>query len=149
MAQPFRYRLRVRYGECDPQQVVFNARYADYVDVALIEFMHAVGWGPKALVARGLDMQVVKLTLEWRAAARFDDVVEVRVETLSVGNSSLRLAFDMRRLSDETALCQAEGVYVMVSAGALAKARVPDDVRESFEAGAPGALCDQSGSRAG
>jgi len=35
---PFRLLLRVRYGECDAQQVVFNARYGDYVDVAATEF---------------------------------------------------------------------------------------------------------------
>ena len=27
--------LRVRYGECDAQEVVFNARYADYIDIAM------------------------------------------------------------------------------------------------------------------
>jgi len=34
--KPFTLYLRVRYGECDAQKVVFNARYADYVDVATI-----------------------------------------------------------------------------------------------------------------
>lgn len=34
MTPPFRYYLRVRYGECDAQKVVFNARYGDYVDLA-------------------------------------------------------------------------------------------------------------------
>ena len=36
MASRFRYYLRVRYGECDAQKVVFNARYADYVDLGTI-----------------------------------------------------------------------------------------------------------------
>ncbi|MFP5307388.1 MAG: acyl-CoA thioesterase, partial [Gammaproteobacteria bacterium] len=27
MGDSFRYYLRVRYGECDAQKVVFNARY--------------------------------------------------------------------------------------------------------------------------
>jgi acyl-CoA thioester hydrolase len=33
---PFRYRCRVRHGECDLQKVVYNARYVDYVDLAAI-----------------------------------------------------------------------------------------------------------------
>ena len=41
MTKPFRYYLRVRYQECDPQHVVFNARYADYADLASFEFMRA------------------------------------------------------------------------------------------------------------
>ncbi len=30
LSENFTLLLRVRYGECDAQQVVFNARYADY-----------------------------------------------------------------------------------------------------------------------
>lgn len=40
----FVHRLRVRYGECDAQKVVFNARYGDYMDVAVLEFMRAPPW---------------------------------------------------------------------------------------------------------
>ena len=35
---PFELLLRVRYSECDAQEVVFNARYADYADLAATEF---------------------------------------------------------------------------------------------------------------
>jgi len=34
---PFVHPLRVRYGECDPQQIVFNANYFAYFDVAMTE----------------------------------------------------------------------------------------------------------------
>ncbi|HAB05505.1 MAG TPA: acyl-CoA thioesterase, partial [Alcanivorax sp.] len=66
MSERFRFRFRVRYNECDAQLVVFNARYADYVDLAMTEFMRSLGRDYKALLARGLDNQVVKMTLEWQ-----------------------------------------------------------------------------------
>jgi hypothetical protein len=44
MAGPFCYYLRVRYSECDPQKVVFNSRYSDYVDTASTEFFKAIGF---------------------------------------------------------------------------------------------------------
>ena len=31
---PFTHRLRVRFGECDPQNIVFNAHYLAYADIA-------------------------------------------------------------------------------------------------------------------
>src|ERR1043166_2954788 len=71
MTHGFRYYLRVRYGECDAQKVVFNARYADYVDLSTTEFLRALGFG-EALISGSLDYQLVKLTLEWKAPARFD-----------------------------------------------------------------------------
>ena len=40
---PFKYYLRVRYIECDAQKVVFNSRYAEYVDVGVSEFLRAAG----------------------------------------------------------------------------------------------------------
>src|SRR3954453_17477815 len=48
-AENFRYYLRVRYVECDAQKVVFNSRYAEYVDVAINEFLRAIGVLPEFL----------------------------------------------------------------------------------------------------
>ena len=42
MSAIFRFRFRVRYGECDAQQIVFNARWADYVDIAATEYTRAL-----------------------------------------------------------------------------------------------------------
>ena len=77
----FVFRFRVRYSECDAQGVVFNARYADFVDMASTEFWRALVGGYKALVARGLETQVVSLLINWKSPARFDDVMCARVRT--------------------------------------------------------------------
>lgn len=145
MTQPFRYRFRVRYNECDAQKVVFNARYADYVDLAMTEFMRALGRDYNALLARGLDNQVVKLTLEWQGPARFDDVVEARVRALKVGNTSFVLEQELVRTDDGAPLCRAEAIYVMMSTEPFEKTRVPDDLRVALEEGAPDVLIDHSG----
>ena len=39
---PFRFRFRVRYGECDAQGVVFNARYGDFVDISVNEYIRTL-----------------------------------------------------------------------------------------------------------
>lgn len=144
-AAAFRFRFRVRYNECDAQQVVFNARYADYVDLAMTEFMRAIGRDYTALLARGLDNQVVKLTLEWQAPARFDDVVEVRVRSPHVGRTSFTMDYEIRHTASDGLLCRAEAIYVMMATEPFAKTPVPDDLREALEAGADGCIVDQSG----
>ena len=75
MPNHFHYYLRVRYGECDAQKVVFNARYAEYIDLATTEFLRALGYGEQ-LFSGELDFQLVKQTIEWKAPARFDQVLE-------------------------------------------------------------------------
>lgn len=141
-SQIFRYRFRVRYNECDAQQVVFNARYADYVDLAMTEFMRALGHDYKTLLARGLDNQVVKLTLEWQAPARFDDRLEAQVRTLRVGRSSFQIEQQIIKVDDGQPLCRAEAVYVLVTTEPLAKITVPDDLRAALEAGTAKAATD-------
>src|SRR2546423_12001503 len=37
VAHPFTHAIRVRYGECDPQGVVFNANWLGYFDVVITE----------------------------------------------------------------------------------------------------------------
>ena len=143
---PFRYRFRVRYNECDAQQVVFNARYADYVDLAMTEFMRALGRDYQQLLARGLDNQVVKLTLEWQAPAHFDEVLDVQVQVIRVGRTSFAIEYDIVRAENDAPLCRAEATYVLMTTEPFAKTPIPDDLKQRFEQGAPGQLIDHSGS---
>ena len=50
---PFVYALRVRYAECDPQQIVFNANYFAYFDVAMTELWRAAIGHYAAMLERG------------------------------------------------------------------------------------------------
>jgi acyl-CoA thioester hydrolase len=126
MPQPFCFRFRVRYNECDAQQVVFNARYGDYVDLAMTEFMRAMGCDYNQLLAQGLDNQVVKLTTEWQSSARFDDVLDVFVSLQHLGNTSFTLEADIRHADEGRAIARAEAVYVMMTTEPFAKTPVPD-----------------------
>jgi acyl-CoA thioester hydrolase len=140
--EPFRYLLRVRYGECDPQQIVFNARWGDYVDIACTELMRAL-FGTVDPSA-GIDWKLVRQELQWKASARFDDVIEARVSTVRVGTTSFTLATAFHRFADGALLVTAETVYVVVEPGGGKKA-VPDWHRERLETGAHGVVVDHAG----
>jgi acyl-CoA thioester hydrolase len=136
---PFRFFLRVRYGECDAQGVVFNARWGDYVDVAVTEYFRTL-FG--AAAPDNFDMKLVKQTLEWHAGARFDDIVDCRVSTLRIGTTSFAVQTHFFR--DTTHLATAETVYVAVDK-AGAKQPVRDAERRALERGAPGVVVDHAG----
>src|SRR5258708_31346599 len=113
MSVPFRYHIRVRYGECDAQKVVFNARWADYLDVALLEFLRAIGYGD-AVTKGVLDYQSRKLTLEWKAPARFDQVLEISISAKHLGRTSFTIGVEFRIAGEETVIVTAESVHVCV-----------------------------------
>lgn len=141
---PFRYYLRVRYGECDAQKVVFNARYGDYIDLAITEFFRALGYGEQ-LVTAEVDFQLVKQVKEWRAPARYDDVLEGSVSTLRVGNTSFGLQCTFRVAGRDAVICDCETVYVLVDNATLTKKAVPPEMRERLLGGAPGMQIDHAG----
>jgi acyl-CoA thioester hydrolase len=144
MVLPFRYYFRVRYGECDAQKVVFNARYGDYVDLCSLEFLRALGYHEE-LVSGDFDYQLVKQTTEWKAPARFDDVVEVRVQASRLGTTSFTLAFEFRIAGTESPICTCETVYVLVDQHTLGKRELPQEMRERLDRGAPGVITDHAG----
>ena len=143
MTQPFRYYLRVRYGECDAQRVVFNPRWADYVDIGNTEFFRTLGFG-EALATGALDYQVVKLTLEWKAPARYDQVLELSIYSKHQGNTSFGITTEIRLAGQQSIICTAETVLVNVDSKTLTKQPLAPEVRAALEKGAPGKIVDHA-----
>ncbi len=131
MSAPFVHRLRVRYGECDPQGIVFNANYLLYYDVAFTEFWReAVGpW--EEMVERGYDAVVAETNLRFRAPARFDDELELRCSINKLGTTSITTEIDVYR-GDELLL---EGWlrHVVVDRESWQKTPAPDFIRAGLE----------------
>jgi acyl-CoA thioester hydrolase len=143
MSEDFRYLLRVRYGECDAQKVAFNARYGEYVELAVTEFMRALGFGTQ-LVSGELDYQLVKQTLEWKAPARFDQVLAISVRTKQLGNTSFTIACTFRIAGKPDITATAETIYVLVDTHTLTKMALPAAFRAALEKGAPGLTTDHA-----
>jgi acyl-CoA thioester hydrolase len=142
---PFRFRFRVRYSECDAQSVVFNARYADYVDIAVNEYIRTLFGDYQNLLDQDRDVQVVSLTVNYRAPARFDDVLEARIRAGRIGNTSFTLHLEFCRHGDDLQVAEADITYVLIQPSTEAKTPVAGSVREKLEAGAPGVLISHAG----
>jgi acyl-CoA thioester hydrolase len=142
--QRFRYRLRVRYSECDAQKVVFNARYGDYIDLASLEFLRAVLPRPADLISGAFDYQLVKQTIEWKSPIRFDEVAEVSVWCKHIGRTSFTLAFEFRIAGQPNVTATADTIYVLVDSATLSKTPLPLDVSQSLQAGGEGLIVDHA-----
>jgi acyl-CoA thioester hydrolase len=145
MQSRFRYYLRVRYGECDAQQVVFNPRYGEYIDLACFEFLRAALPRPHDAFDGTFEVQTARQVIEWKAPARFDDVLEITVWTSRLGTTSFTLNFEMRRAGEAALLTSAETVYVHVAPVTLQKREISQAMRTALEAGAAGQCVDHAG----
>lgn len=127
--------IRVRYGECDAQQVVFNARYADYADLAATEYIRALIGDYQALIDAGFDNQVVSLHIDWFASATFDDVLNLSVSVGHIGNTSFELITHCTRVDNEgnqEAIAAMKTIYVVVDAVTFTKAKIPPLLHDNF-----------------
>ena len=140
----FRYYLSVRYGECDQQGVVYNARYGEYVDLACTEFLNVV-LGRGAIASGNFEMQVVKLLIEWTAPARFNDILEISVCTKKLGTTSFALGFEMRKVGTTQVIVTAETVNVHIEPKSWTKSPIPDAMRARLMDGARGCYIDHAG----
>jgi acyl-CoA thioester hydrolase len=145
MSSPFRYYLRVRYQDCDAQHVVFNSRYSEYADLACFEFLRAALPRPTDGLDGTFEIQTVRQVIEWKAPARFDDVLEVTAWISRIGTTSFTLVTEMRRAGEAPALVTTETTYVHVDPETFAKREIAPGIRAALEAGARGKATDHAG----
>lgn len=130
VGQPFSHQLRVRYGECDPQGVVFNAHYLAYFDTSLTELWRAAFGSYQAMRDRGLDVVVAEAQLRFRLPAHFDELLTLEIAITHMGNTSITSSH--RILRDEEIVVEGTLRHVLVELPALTKASIPVWLREQL-----------------
>lgn len=132
MSDAFTHSLRVRFVECDPQGIVFNARYLEYFDVALTELWREAFGGYDAIMdAHGVDIVVAEVTVRYRAPLRFDDVFELRVTFGRLGTTSLLTTIAVER--DGETVAEGEMRHVFTARDSGEKTAIPAPIRAALE----------------
>src|SRR5258708_33580268 len=136
VAAPFAYKLRVRYGQCDQQGVVFNAHFLAYFDIGITELLRAAFGSYQAIVDRGVDFVVAEAELRYHRPAHFDDELTLEIAVTRLGTTSLTTSY--RVLRDGELLVEGTLRHVLVELKRLverepdAKSTIPDWMREGL-----------------
>ena len=126
------YLHRVRYSEVDPQFIVFNTRYLEFIDAAMTEYYREIGFSPESVVSTGFDPVVKKVELEYHDSARMDELIRIHVTCTRMGNSSLDLGYRILREIDQQLLVTATLTYVNIDVATRKPIRVPDIIRTAM-----------------
>jgi acyl-CoA thioester hydrolase len=123
----FFHTLRVRWAEVDLQKIVFNPHYFTYFDCAVTEYMRTIGFPyPDGFAALGTDTFAVNAIANFRASARYDDLLDIGARVAHIGRTSFRVELGVFR-HDELLV---DGALVYVN-GAL-DTHTPQPVPQSF-----------------
>ena len=129
---PFRYSAltRVWFSDTDAQGVVYYGRYLPYFDLARTEYHRHLGL---SLGMEDGEFAMRASTIEYVAAARFDDLLEVFVRVSRFGTTSVTFEHAAYRLEDDVLMCTANQTMVFVDSERR-KAPIPERYRAAIEA---------------
>ena len=132
----FRHTLRVRFQECDPQGVVYFARYPEYYDLAITELFREAFGSYQAMVEAGTDMVVAEQSIRYRAPALFDELIDVDVSIDRLGDTSMLSSYRITREGD--LLAEGDFRHVFIEVATKAKRSIPQDIRAALAGYAAG-----------
>lgn len=120
---------KIRYSDCDPQGIVFNANYPRYWDDAVTDWLEELGFGGEDLGGIGASVVTARLEMDFEASTRLGDTLETAIVVEKVGNTSLVLGLATSRLSDGAVVARGREVVVTVDPAVLSPVPVPEALR--------------------
>jgi acyl-CoA thioester hydrolase len=122
----------VRFHECDPQGVVFNANFLAYADIAVTElYREAFGSWQQAMDSAEIDMVVAEANARFLAPVRFDEELELVTTLTRIGETSTTTEVSMERDGKPAALVTLR--HVVIDIEARTKAAIPPGLRAGLE----------------
>ncbi len=108
-------RLRVRYEETDTMGVVYYAKFLVWLEVGRVGLLRDIGFGYSEWVKREIQFPVVQAHADYKASARFDDVILVKTKIASIGNKSIRFENEVYKLPEMKLLATGHTVHALMN----------------------------------
>lgn len=132
----FRAHLKVCFGDIDNAGIVYYPRFLHYFHVALEEFFsNELGVEYATVLGKHrIAFPTVHLQVDFRRRLRFGDHIEVEVEVVSIGSTSVTWGY-RTRVSGQEDVIVAEGhnVTVCMNMDRYEKSDIPEWLREALE----------------
>ena len=123
--------MRIYWEDTDAAGIVFYANYLKFFERARTEWLRGLGFGQESLrTDTGIAFVISATALRYRRPARLDDVLDVSVAVVHLGQASLEIAQEARRAGE----LLAEGTIRIgcVELGTFRPCRIPNEIRLSL-----------------
>jgi acyl-CoA thioester hydrolase len=129
--------LRVRFSETDAQAVAYHGSFLVYCETGRVEYYRALHGGAGGnehawRQDRGYDVVLAHVEMDFRASARFDDLLTVWTRMGFIGTRSFGFEHAITR-GDEL-MCTGRTVHVAVLRRERTSTPLPPEFRQSIEA---------------
>jgi acyl-CoA thioester hydrolase len=123
--------IRIYYEDTDAGGVVYHANYLRYFERGRTEYLRQCGVSVADMAAAGCIFPVVRLEIDYRAAAGLDDLLRIETEVLEVGKTSFTVGQQAVRIIDGKLLVDAKVTLVCVNPRMKAR-RLPGELLQAL-----------------
>ena len=117
--------VKVRYAETDQMGVVYHGNYAQYLEIARIDWLSSLGISYKKMEEEGIMLPVYELSLIFKKSAKFDD--DLKIETTLLAKPGVRIAFSYKIFNqDRELLTEAETVLIFMDMEKMKPMKCPE-----------------------
>lgn len=124
--------IRVRYGETDQMGVVYYGNYAQYLEIARVEWMRSQGVSYKEMEEDGIMLPVVNLTVNYKKPAVYDEELTLCTSLKEIPNVKITFQHEIYNVHKQL-LNTAEVTLVFVDMKTNRPMRCPDFLLEKFK----------------
>jgi len=125
--------IRIYYEDTDAGGVVYYANYLKYIERGRSEMLREAGFEQDKISKDfGVLFVVRKVLANYLKPARFNDLLEVQTEILSVGQASLIFSQKIMNIRQNTVLFDAEVKVVSVFTQNLKPCGIPQAISEKL-----------------
>ncbi len=123
--------VKVRYGETDQMGVVYHGNYAQYLEIARIDWLDALGISYRKMEEEGVMLPVYEIKIKFRKSARFDDVL--KIVTRLKEKPGVRIEFEYEIFNQhEELLTEAETSLIFMDKEKMKPIKCPADLLEKL-----------------
>lgn len=123
--------VKVRYAETDQMGVVYHGNYAQYLEIARIDWLEALGISYKKMEEEGVMLPVYDIRLTFKRSAKFDDTL--KIETTLLKKPGVRIEFSYKIFNqNEELLTEAETTLIFMDTQRNKPIKCPLDILEKL-----------------
>ncbi len=123
--------FRIRYAETDQMGVVYHGNYAQYLEMARVEWLRDLGISYRDMEENGIMLPVVSLSISYIKPALYDDLVTVKV--ILKKTPAVRIEFDYEVTNERhELLVKANTVLAFMDKEKKRPIRCPDYILEKL-----------------
>jgi len=123
-------KIKIYYHHTDCGQVVYYAKYLEFLEEARTEFFEGKGISIKELAKQGVSFVVARQEIDYKSPAFYADILSIDTRVTEVGWVKLDFTYEMKNQNSQI-VCTARTVMVCVN-GNFKPQTIPEEIRDKL-----------------